>query len=118
MKKEAQKNSLIEKLINSLRDDYIRNIILHKNSFNEISIFGNNKLYRIDKLIIDTDEKKILIIDYKTNTEAKNTSNKYIEQYKKQLFDYKVIIQNIYPEYKVQTAILWIADFSVSMFDL
>jgi len=114
-----QKLELVNKLISGLNKQQIRNIILNPNSLNEVNIAGaDGKIYRIDKLIIDEGTRTILIVDYKTNSGAEGKSKEYLDKYKNQLSTYKSIMTNIYPDYLIKTAILWIYDFSISMFDL
>lgn len=116
---KEQKQNLINKLVSALNTETVRNIVLNPNSLNEVNISGEDgNTYRLDKLIIDYENKHILIVDYKTNTDAKDTSQEYIDKYKNQLSKYKMIIQNIYPSYSINTGILWLSDFSISMFDL
>ncbi len=115
-KKEQILNKLKELLSNN---SDIKNILIAKNSLNELSISTkDNKEYRIDKLIIDNDNKEIKIIDYKTDSKAQNTDKEILEKYKKQLKTYKDLIKSIYKEYKISTMILWTHDFSISEFDL
>ncbi len=65
--------------------------------FNEFSIFDVNKEYRIDRLMIDTHNKEILIVDYKTGY-------KFDEE---QLDRYKAIIEKlpvvVREKYRVET---------------
>ena len=54
------------------------------NVFNEYELKGKEKKYRIDRLLVDEEDKTILIIDYKTG----------IKKEKEQLDNYKKIIKN------------------------
>ena len=64
---------------------------------------------RIDRMHIDTHAKKIYILDYKTDTTRENNRTKYIYQ----LREYRTLIQMIYPDFDVETAILWTHDWTL-----
>jgi ATP-dependent helicase/nuclease subunit A len=113
-----QKESLMQKIISALKNTEIKNIITSPNSVNEITISSrDNKQFRIDKLIVDDNKKTILIVDYKTDSDAEDTSQENFIAYKKQLKNYKKMIADIYKKYEVKTAILWTANFSISTLD-
>ncbi len=62
--------------------------------FNEYQLKTDDKIYRIDRLLLDRDEKKLIIIDFKTGS--------YYEE--AQLANYKKIIANkLGEEYKIET---------------
>jgi hypothetical protein len=60
---------------------------------NEISIFKEDKEYRIDRLVIDSEKKHMEIIDYKTGREKDP----------KQLEVYKEVLEEKYVGYTVET---------------
>ena len=74
------------------------------------SIRGHFVSRRIERLLINHDEKNIDFIDYKTDTD-KNT---FVEQYKYQLKEYAELLHSAYPNYKISGYILWLHDW---MFD-
>lgn len=80
----------LKKIISKV-DEFIKNHTFYFDKskwdiiFNEFTIFDVNKEYRIDRLMIDTDNKKILIVDYKTG-------HKFEEE---QLDRYKAIIEKL-----------------------
>ncbi len=75
----------------------------------EIPIFSNidNQIIsgKIDLLVIKQDE--IIIIDYKSNKINKEEINEIAKKYQNQLELYRVIIQEIYPDKKIKSAIIW-----------
>lgn len=62
---------------------------------------------RLDRLIINHDTKTVDFIDYKTDVD-KTT---FIEKYKRQLNEYRELLQSAYPEYKINGYILWTCDW-------
>lgn len=64
---------------------------------------------RIDRMIID--DKTIKILDYKTDTD----SNKFKDKYIKQLYEYKNLIQQIYPKHTIELYILWLHDWHLEL---
>lgn len=59
---------------------------------------------RIDRLLINHDSKSIVFIDYKTDKDK----SRFIEEYKKQLGKYEILLRDAYPEYNITGYILWI----------
>ncbi|MBD5400642.1 hypothetical protein HDR61_02770 [bacterium] len=64
---------------------------------------------RIDRMIVDNDTKKILILDYKTDINRNTHRPKYICQ----LREYRKLIQMIYPDFDIETSILWTHDWTL-----
>jgi len=64
---------------------------------------------RIDRLYVNDKEKKVVVVDYKTDTDRQTLRDKY----KKQLGEYKKLLEQVYPEYNISCKILWISDFSL-----
>lgn len=58
---------------------------------------------RIDRMIIKDSEKTVQFIDYKTDLDTNLLRDKYI----KQLSEYKQLLSEIYPNYKIIGYILW-----------
>ena len=65
---------------------------------------------RIDRMIINNDNKTIKILDYKTDTDKNIFLSKYIAQ----IQEYKILVQDIFPGYTVYGYILWLNDFSLT----
>ena len=64
---------------------------------------------RIDRLLIDTTNKIIEFIDYKTDV----NKSLYIDKYTKQLNEYAQLLKSAYPDYKVIGYILWLRDWQL-----
>ena len=62
---------------------------------------------RIDRLIVDGENKIVRILDYKTDTDKDSRRDKYITQ----LGEYEKLMHQIYPEYKIEKFILWLHDW-------
>lgn len=65
---------------------------------------------RIDRLLINHDTKTIDFIDYKTDI----NKNEFIEKYKKQLNEYALLLESAYPDYKINSYILWLQDWELN----
>lgn len=64
---------------------------------------------RIDRMVIDTKSKKIYILDYKTDTNRTDNRTKYIYQ----LREYRDLVRMIYPDFDIETTILWTHDWTL-----
>lgn len=64
---------------------------------------------RIDRLVIDDAAKCIRILDYKTDTDQEKFRLKYIVQ----LQEYKSLMKQIYPDYKISCYILWLHNWKL-----
>ncbi len=64
---------------------------------------------RIDRMVVDNDNKTIHILDYKTDVNKDMFRSKYIIQVR----EYMSIISKIYPQYKVFGYILWLHDWTL-----
>lgn len=62
---------------------------------------------RIDRLLINHDTKTINFIDYKTDIDK----TEFVEQYKKQLNEYALLLRSAYPKYQINGYILWLNDW-------
>lgn len=75
----------------------------------EIALSGtvNNEaiLVRLDRLCITQD--KVIIVDYKSH---RSTSNSLLDEVEKQMFTYKTLVQEMYPNKKVECLVIWIED--------
>lgn len=90
-------------------------ILFGKNSQAEIPIVGivQNKVFsgQIDRLIVL--ENEVWIVDYKTNHFVPSSEEKVSHTYKIQLFAYKELIKNIFPDKLVRTFLLWTENLSL-----
>ena len=79
-----------------------------KGSKTEVPIAGtiNGKFIsrRIDRLLINHKTKTIDILDYKTDVDKSANTEKYYRQ----IDEYKKLLQDIYPNYKINGYILWL----------
>jgi len=64
---------------------------------------------RIDRLRIDTDLKTIDILDYKTDTNHDERRAHYIAQ----LGEYKKLMSEMHPDFKITCYILWTHDWTL-----
>ena len=84
----------------------------------EVPIAGtiNNRFIsrRIDRLHIGQDTKTITILDYKTDINHEKFRTVYISQ----MQDYANLLHAIYPDYKIDTYILWTHDFFLEKLNL
>ena len=82
-----------------------------QNSRSEVPIAGhiNGRFIsrRIDRLVINDENKNILILDYKSDID-KDINR---EQYFHQINEYRQLLHQIYPKYKISGYILWLHDF-------
>ncbi len=73
---------------------------------------GNTRLHGlIDRLVITGD--LILLLDYKTNRVIPKTPAECPEGILRQMGAYVQMLAQVYPDHKIETAILWTADASV-----
>lgn len=61
---------------------------------------------RIDRLLINDNDKTIVFMDYKTDLNP----TEFYEKYKKQLAEYAELLRSAYPGYKIDGFILWVHD--------
>lgn len=82
-------------------------------SHTEVPVAGyvNNRFIsrRIDRLYINNDIKRIVILDYKTDVDKKLFYKKYTEQLK----EYYALLKQIYQDYNIECKILWLNDFTL-----
>ena len=64
---------------------------------------------RIDRMIVDDENKIVHILDYKTDTDKDTFHDKYVAQ----VHEYMSIIGKIYPKYRVYGYILWLHDWTL-----
>lgn len=64
---------------------------------------------RIDRVIVNSDAKTVLFLDYKTDLNQSDFKDKYIYQ----MNEYAGILRNIYPDYSVSGFILWLHDWEL-----
>lgn len=77
----------------------------------EVPIAGtiNNRFIsrRIDRLLIDQENRTIAILDYKTDVDRTAFHDKYVIQ----LREYATLLRAIYSDYTITAHILWTHDF-------
>lgn len=87
------------------------NQFFSQNSHTEVPIAGHlgNRFIsrRIDRLVIDNDTKKILILDYKSDIDKETNRGNYYHQ----LSEYRHLLHAIYPKHQISCYILWTHDF-------
>lgn len=64
---------------------------------------------RIDRMMVNNDEKSVIFLDYKTDIDKKLFREKYIVQ----MNEYATLLRSIYPGYSVHGFILWLQDFTI-----
>ena len=64
---------------------------------------------RIDRLYVNTDTKKVVILDYKTDVNKKV----FFEKYRAQLTEYRELLKHIYKGFDIRCMILWLNDFTL-----
>ena len=64
---------------------------------------------RIDRLYVNYDTKKVVILDYKTDIDK----NLFFEKYCEQLKEYYELLKQIYNGFDIQCKILWLNDFTL-----
>lgn len=104
---EIGNNNLISQI--KKHPDLIR--FFNKTARTEVPIAGtiNGRFVsrRIDRLCIDNTCKHIDIIDYKTDINHETFYAMYVSQVR----EYYVLLKSLYPEYQIDTYILWTHDF-------
>ncbi len=68
----------------------------------EVSIFLDNRLYRLDLMAIDHIKKQIVILDYKSGVES--------DEHKNQLRKYIDVVKKILPSYRIEGKIAYVWD--------
>jgi len=70
---------------------------------------GGQRMYGIiDRLIIGA--KVVLLVDYKTNRRVPKTAQECPEGILRQMGAYAAMLNDIYPDHTIETAVLWTAD--------
>lgn len=64
---------------------------------------------RIDRMYVSEQEKTVFVLDYKTDTDK----NAFLPKYIQQIREYKRLLQDAFPSYKVRGFILWLSDFTM-----
>lgn len=82
-----------------------------QSAYTEVPIAGkiNGKIIsrRIDRMCVNHNDKSVVFIDYKTDTDK----NMFRDKYLKQMNEYSLLLKKIYPDYSVRGFILWLTDF-------
>ena len=64
---------------------------------------------RVDRLVVNKQNKTVLVLDYKTDRDSSVCRDKYVAQIK----EYIDLLRAVYPEYVISGYILWTYDFSL-----
>lgn len=64
---------------------------------------------RIDRLYVDDVSHRVIVLDYKTDTDKNMFRKKYIEQLK----EYYLLLKQIFRGYSIECKILWLNDFTL-----
>jgi ATP-dependent exoDNAse (exonuclease V) beta subunit len=64
---------------------------------------------RIDRLLVDDNNKIVRIMDYKTDVDKELRRDKYVAQ----LGEYAKLLKQIYPKYKIEKYNLWLHDWAL-----
>jgi ATP-dependent exoDNAse (exonuclease V) beta subunit len=64
---------------------------------------------RIDRLVVDDENRIVRILDYKTDVDKCSRRDKYCAQ----LAEYAKLVRQIYPTYKIEKYILWLHDWTL-----
>jgi ATP-dependent helicase/nuclease subunit A len=108
----AEQTSMAKEIMSVLRDPTFAHLFT-PNAKAEVPIVGEVELDgqsyamsgQIDRLLIEED--RVLIVDYKTNRPPVLDEAKIPAAYRYQLRAYKALMQKIYPDKKIETALLW-----------
>lgn len=107
--------------IENTDDDFLKKLFANKelnkfftaDSKVEVPIAGyiNGRFVsrRIDRLSVDDTNKVVYVLDYKTDTDKTAFHDEYVKQIK----EYKKLLRDIKPDYKIYGFILWLNDFSL-----
>ena len=77
---------------------------------------AGRRLYgAIDRLIVEPD--RVLAIDYKSNSIVPKTAAEIPEGLRRQMQAYAVALAQIYPDRKIECAILWIKTARLMLLD-
>ena len=68
---------------------------------------------RLDRLYVNVDAKKVVVLDYKTDKNKQQYYKKYIEQ----LNEYSTLLKQIFRLFDVRCKILWLNDFTLENLD-
>ncbi len=100
-----------QNLVSKIKQNQFLCHLFSSQSKTEVPIAGriNNRFIsrRIDRLLVDNDAQKIIILDYKTDTNHNINHTKYTQQ----LNEYAQLLHAIYPTYNIEAYILWTNDF-------
>ena len=64
---------------------------------------------RIDRLYVNPQTKKVVVLDYKTDINREL----YFKKYTEQLREYHDLLKQVYPDFNIQCKILWTHDFTL-----
>ncbi len=105
---EKERTRLLHEVLGLIADERFASLF-GEQSKSEVPIMGQvgDRIIsgQIDRLIVGSDTVKI--IDFKTNRPAARCESEVPELYKRQMEAYRVLVEKIYPDKKVETYILW-----------
>lgn len=95
------------KTIEDFLNGKIAQFIFSQSGRNELSVCMKDKTYIIDRVI---EGKKILILDYKTET----FSRENIDKHRAKMHSYKKLFRTLYPSYLVETFLVFIREKKIA----
>ena len=103
-----EKDKIKKEVLELLGNPYFAPLF-SKNSVAEVALMGVVGEHiisgQIDRLVVCDD--KVMIVDYKTNRPAAKRLEDVPQAYIKQMRSYKQLVEEIYPDKKVEAFILW-----------
>ena len=106
---DETEKSKIKKEVLELLSNPVFAPLFSQNSVAEVALMGVVGEHiisgQIDRLVVCDD--KVMIVDYKTNRPAAEKLEDVPNAYIKQMRSYKQLVQNIYPDKKIEVFILW-----------
>ncbi|MDC0348888.1 double-strand break repair helicase AddA [Alphaproteobacteria bacterium] len=108
---ENSEKQEIQNAIHSVFYHPLFSFFFRKDTLTEVSIQGWEREQKIQKIVdvlrVDDHEKTAYILDYKTGCFSEKYRNFPPDSYVKQMALYKRLLQEVYPTYKIITALLW-----------
>lgn len=112
VEEESEREPLGNEVLKVLRDPNFAHLFTPKAKA-EVPIVGeveiDGQMYalsgQIDRLLVEED--RVLIVDYKTNRPPVLDEAKIPAAYRYQLRAYRALMQKIYPDKRIETALLW-----------
>ncbi len=105
---ETERHKILNEVIGLLNDDRFVSLF-GEDSVAEVALMGQvgDRIVcgQVDRLVVDED--KVMIVDYKTNRPPAKKIEDAPSAYVKQMKAYKMVVEKIYENRKVETYILW-----------